>query len=408
MSLALRTTRLAAPLVGAAALLLGGVAAAGPADHRVIDATARWFVHVDMDAMRGSTVVTALEKALGQEALMTPDIDLKPYGFDINGDIASMTMYGGEPMNEHGPAAMVAVSNARVDALAQSIREGKVPGARSATIHGVEMMVWAIADRLAQDVAQGVPRAGRDAGGPPAPPATWYAVARPGPTADTRTLVMGPEPEMVTRALRVIDGEVLNLQAALLVSNAPSDAWSNAPAAREGAFVMVAVRDMGKGKGASTSSFLKEASGLYVELGESAADPAKPVLFLNARIDVGTEQQATRMQNGAQLMLGFVALSMAKESAFSGLAELPRAVSIRAQGASVRIEGEHSAADIVKVVSEPSFAAGLRVGLNARQTGRPQKGQPGRPEGAEAGEPAPSESGTGSSEPKSGSRSVPL
>lgn len=136
----IRSTALFALLLS---LMLAGETSAAPLEIKQVAANAKWLAHVDVDAVRASTVVQrAWKKGLDRhkDAETKLGVVRTMLGMDPTKDIHGMTFYGVQPGKPGGVAIIAATMNSdRIIGLAAAIPGRKTTKHGDRDVHSWEM-----------------------------------------------------------------------------------------------------------------------------------------------------------------------------------------------------------------------------------------------------------------------------
>lgn len=312
---ALSLARRAAVVLPASLLALGALAVRARAD--VFDAArvpadARWFAHVDVEALKRSELFAALQSAhVDDFAGLDGLSEFGELGIDPLRDLRSIAVYCQDKNPEH--AVLLVVGNAQVDeALSKLSSE---PSYRAAELDGRRMHVWG-------EGAQ----------------SSYVCVARREGSED-RLVVRAPDEASLRRALAVIDGRTPSLASA---ASSAGDKNVDQPRVRlvpsKGSILYAAALG-----GLSELTEVDMASNvtrlckqMLLDVGESQGE-VHALLEMETRTDAEARQLQQVMQGGLAL------LALAQGSAedpdlAKPLQDLTNAFRFTAQGSSVQCE----------------------------------------------------------------------
>lgn len=315
MSPALRTlTRRAAfalPLLAGTIGPFAGRCRADAFDPTRVAADARWFAHLDLEALQRSELFAALRAAQVEELTALDELDeFQELGLDPLRDLRSISVYCQDQDPER--AVLLVVGNARVDeALATLARE---PSYRAAELDGRRMHVWG---------------SGAES--------SYVCVARREGSED-RLVVRAPDEEALRRALGVIDGRAKSLASVEepQVRPAPRPAPRRAPS---NGSILYAAALSGLAELAEVemaSNVTRLCKDVLVDVGESRGE-----VHALLEMEANTEAEARQLQQVMQGALALLALAQggAEDPGVArSLQDLTNAFRFTANGKAVQCE----------------------------------------------------------------------
>lgn len=112
-------------LMPAAVLGTSVAALAGPLDSDLVPASAKWVLHVDVEAVAHSTIGKMLHQGLDLEEAFA---EMKEMGIDPLEDVYSVTAYGWGEINEHNMVLVVLASESINDVIQAKAHEAGIEG----------------------------------------------------------------------------------------------------------------------------------------------------------------------------------------------------------------------------------------------------------------------------------------
>ena len=308
--------KLAAHAALATALLALPLAADG-LDKRQVAPDARWVVHLDVQAIVGSTLFKmALAAAEAENEVDWGDLDelRREFGIDPFKDALSVTLWG-TGKSERQAVVLVETTSA-IDALLPRLTE--VPGYRP-------VQVGAYAVHSFDGEGHGERAFG-------------YVHERTG--SGRRTIVLAHDKDMLVRGIDVVLGHAPNLAQAtnpgLRVTPEP------------GSFVLVAADRIHElAHMDPTSQVARLARSLVLEVGED-----RETVFARLAIEAEDAEKARQLTDVLRGAMALATLFTANENVPPGLADLVHAVRFDANGTVVRADFRYNARDLIEDLKE--------------------------------------------------------
>ena len=279
---------------------------AEPLDARQLPSAAVWFVHLDADAARESSLGRQLrEQWLAQPAnAKALEQARQAFGIDLTRDIHGVTVYG----TTYAPDAGILILRGRVDRTHLDALLKTLPGYRNETVSGYSLYFWneAAPNRRHESI---------------------------GAFFGNDTVVIAPDTQSIVTALQVLDGK-----SPALPGNSP---LTVPPAA--GTILQAAATGLAQAKGLPIQSPVIR----QCESGSLAVGEQKGQVFVHGRVVTQSADTAAELRS---LIEGAKAMGQLQASDNAELARLLGALRVTANSASVDIDWEFSSGELIKMV----------------------------------------------------------
>lgn len=331
-------------MIAGMSMALAGAALAGPLNKRWVAPDAAWVVHIDVEAVRGSTLWSFVnEHKAGAGIDLSGLEEFKAQtGLDPFRDIKGVTVYGAAP----GPEECVAVveTTAAVDGALEKLLE-KERSLTKGNEGGYTIYTWTEGEQ------------------------TKYGCVRPGAGPDDRIVLAAPAKERLLAAIRQIESP----------AEGKSTALATMP--RTGSMLYVSGTGLGKLRDPECSMILQKMEAVRVDVGEAGGD-----VYAELAVTTPTSEDATNMQQTAQGALALAQMCAAGEESMKPLMNAGKWVSFKSEEKVVTAKVKCTAAQFRELL-------GMAMDEKARRDSgehRPRKRTPANPKekGAEE-EPAP-------------------
>lgn len=250
-------------LAVAIVLAIAAFSWAAPLDPKVVSGEAKWVVHLDVDAMRDSSLVrTAYQEfvdkcPLAKVALPALDAARAQIGFDPRTDLHGLTLYGSQVGKEEGVLIVFADANQKM--LTEKVKNA--PGYKSETHGAYELHSWTHKDRRGERPVTGA-------------------------FFKDKAAVFSGSPEEVKAALDVMDGKKPGSTCEVLAAEVPAGAT-------------VLVRAVGIDQTPCDSKLAKEIESFSIASGENAGQS-----FFHGKVVAKSPQVAKEMAKVAKGLQG--------------------------------------------------------------------------------------------------------
>ena len=361
---------------------------AGPLDGSRVDREAVWLFHVDMEAAERSLVGTTLDrvmkkaepdekaqafKALEDKLGLDPEKDLRGvtiYGFTTKGAMDVGPGRGNGRGERRGDGRGVKVENGAAVVKAELPDRLEHPKRPDDAVVVFETTEWAdqLKDRLPvaglQEFAVGE-HAGVATYAATIEGDRWLMAVMPVRGDGARRLcVIAPTSEHLHRAIDVVMGSRAGLgetKGAMpgMVSGAVEGGDSKGVVAvssspREGSVLFGWIRKMdGLSKDDANARVIRDATNLWMELGEGVNAAGKRELFTDLRMGAGSEESAMQMKQVVQGLLAMASLGLdpkvpAEKEAMLAL----NGFQVEAAESAMTVKGRHDAERVAKMIEE--------------------------------------------------------
>ncbi|MEX2218971.1 MAG: hypothetical protein WD749_09445 [Phycisphaerales bacterium] len=310
-------------VLGAAA----GLAVAGPLEKGVVAPGAKWVVHVDVEALRQSTVCTFV---LEHERRLDPDLPRlrkmkEEFGLDPLTDIKSLTVYGDSP--DPGECVAVLRTTDAVDGLLTRLVDEK---------------------KVLQKIEEG-----------PYTIYTWaegdeqrHAFVKRGAGAD-RTVIAATDKARLLAGIRQLDAPAAAAPAEGVLASTP----------RAGSVVFVAGTSMDCLRDAQASMMLQKAESVVLDMGESGGE-----VYADLRLTTSSSEEAGNMLMVAQGGMGLARMYSQREPELKCFAAALDWVKLEAEGPALRARVNCSSKDLHGFLEGAAKAAEERKNAEAEKT----------------------------------------
>src|SRR4051812_25505915 len=246
--------------IAGVSLGLAGLAVAGPLNRKWVAPDAAWVVHVDVEAVRGSTLYSFVNEHRAGLDLSGLEQFKTETGLDPCKDIKGVTVYGSAP----GPEECVAVveTTAAIDGALEKLLQREKSLTKS-TEDGYTIYKWTEGEQ------------------------TKYGYIRPGAGPEDRIVLAAPAKDRLLAAIRQIESPAEGKSAAL------------ATMPRTGSMLFVSGAGLGKLRDPECSMILQKMEAVRVDLGEAAGD-----VYAELAITTPTSEDATNMRQTAEGAIG--------------------------------------------------------------------------------------------------------
>lgn len=294
-------------------LAAAGIAAAGPLDPDRVSADARWLLHVDVEALTGSTVGRfVLEHGEMLDIDLDELDDLKDeLGFDPREDLLSLTLYGtgDDPEDD---AVAVAVTTGAADEALRRLRDLEDVRVRKTEIGGEEAYsIRGDHDRL-------------------------YVWLRDGRRSGERLVVLGRKRGAVARALDVMKGRSpsLSRDGGGLLDERP----------QRGSIAFVAAGDLAQlGRFEPASRILRMCDGVALDVGERGEQ-----VFAAATLQADTPEVAGDIRDIVHGLLALGRLVATEQPDMEPLLELVRSLDVATDDRRVTVRLSHDVEEVIE------------------------------------------------------------
>jgi len=236
---------------------LSAASLAGPLNKAWVAPDAAWVVHVDMDAMRSSTLgafITEHRKELELEGLAEFKSET---GIDPLADLKGVTVYGSSPTP--GDCVAIVTATSAVDAAMAKLAE-KEKGLKTITEGSYTLYTWK---------EHGTER---------------FGYVRPGANPDERLVLAAAEKPRLLEAIKRLEAP----------GEAPTEGALTATP-KAGSVLFVSATAMKGLPDADASMMLQKMRGLRFDCGESAGE-----VFAELNVTAGSSEDATNLLQAAQ------------------------------------------------------------------------------------------------------------
>lgn len=303
-------------------LLVAAALAVSPADTAAqsfqpewVPASAHWVVHVDIEGL----LDTRLVRELGVLDELANDADFAEirtqFGVSPTEDLASITLFGARADDPEAIVALVETTS-RIDGAIEKL-EAQTPSS-SVEVDGFALKRWqGDGDTLFSYVARNR-------------------------ITDERLAIVSDDERDVAAALRVLRGETPSMRT--------SGALSVAAAPGAGALVYLAAGEVATGmakREADLSTMAELVRSMVFEAGEDGDET-----YLKLILETDSEQSAAQVAQIAQGAIAFGRLAANSEPDMKPLGELLGALSLRADGSSLRAQWRQSTPRLVEFLRE--------------------------------------------------------
>jgi hypothetical protein len=291
---------------------LAAAAFAGPLNKAWVAPDSKWVVHVDMDALRTSTVGTFIAEHRKELELTGLDAFKCEVGLDPWSDLKGVTVYGTTPDPNDG-VAIVTASAAVDDALAKLLKKEK--GVKAISEDGVALYTW---------TEHGTER---------------FGYVQPGAKADERVVLAAVSKPLLLRAIKQ-----LNKPDEAAAEAAKESALAATP--RSGSVLFVSTTAMGGLHDPAGSMMFQKMEALRLDCGEAAGE-----MYGELNVTASTSEDATNILQAAQGGLAIARMCAASDPDLKQLMKAVDWVKLSSNEKTVRAVVRCPSADVRALLS---------------------------------------------------------
>ena len=292
------------------ALAVSGPALAGPFQKDWVAADAMWLIHVDLEALAGSTIGSFILEHADELDLELDDFE-RETGLDPRTDLMSVTAYGfaGDPEED---GVIVAVTSAEADAALERLLESEEIESQEVEVEGYRVHAFRDGDE------RHYLHVGRS--------------DRPG----RRVVVLSDDVLLVANALKVIDDRAPSLR----MGKPPMPARP-----QDGSIVFIAVTRLGELDAIEpVSKILRLSDGVVIDVGE-----VDEVLHGEATVSVASQEKADDIVN---VIEGLVALGhlVSIEEDLGPMGRVIDSLSVKARDGKITVGIQYPSKQLIEVL----------------------------------------------------------
>lgn len=304
----------------------------------VVAGDAQWVAHLDVEAMRHSTLGRAVFEAgepVGEQDVDDPVVKLRmnleidsdqvndmcealeaQIHLDLRSDIKSATLYGvGDPENPANVAAVFSMT-AAVDQLAEKVRT-EAPEYRTLQAGGYHVESFRGEDGK-----------------------TVFFHLRQGIGADDRIVLLSGDSERLVRSIAVVEGKLPSLSA--------QDAPALAAAPQPGSFFFAAssTLDWVKQNDDPGSAIVRRSQGLRFDIGEAA-----DTMFIDAQLSAANAEDAANLADVLQGLAAMARLAAGNDAELAPFRDIVRSFNVSQQENAIIVKMRHPTDRLVNALS---------------------------------------------------------
>jgi len=347
-ALAMAASRAALGAALGAALVAPTRALAGPLDTAIVDPASKWVVHADLEAARASTVGAYLETSAGVESTAFIAQMKGQFGIDPSKDLFGVTVFGGDPGNDDGIAAIE--MSIVADTLGKSLpAAGFADFAPLALENNIEGWRWTMDGR------------------------GWFVariIARPSDRAgDRRLVLLAPSEARLVSAVRIANARV------------GSTGVASTTAPEEGSILFAAARGLGDCPAFQPdAAVLKRAENFTFDLRETTHASGGPgeraARTLNAHVRVGTRsaEEAVQIHQMLQGVLAFASLATSDDPKLAKLvAAWTNSLTMKTDANAFTVEMSQDSASVIQMLDALKGRTDIKPTATPKPTSAPTR-----------------------------------